>query len=201
MKRFTQMNEIHDECENEKYIIEQQVFKPTFQTRTNYEFLGQEEGDIITVLIDKSKNEIVMSDSVMEKRTNRDFVSEANGDVLVGGLGLGMIILAIQDKADVKSITIVEIDSVLRDLVMTGLKDKFNDKVEIIINDINHFIPTKKYDTIYCDIWNDVSDCNWDEMKSLTQKFKHSVNRENELSSLNHWRKKDTRNMYHHRRY
>ena len=51
--------------------------------------------------------ECVMSDTSMEKRTNMDFCCNAYGDVLVGGLGIGMIILAIQDKPEVKSITVI----------------------------------------------------------------------------------------------
>nr|DAO26089.1 MAG TPA: hypothetical protein [Bacteriophage sp.]DAW88763.1 MAG TPA: hypothetical protein [Bacteriophage sp.] len=43
----------------------------------------------------------VMSDTPMEKETNRDFVHNAHGNVLIGGLGIGLIILAIQNKEDV----------------------------------------------------------------------------------------------------
>lgn len=50
----------------------------------------------------------VMSNTNMEKRTNMDFCCNAHGDVLIGGLGIGMIILAIQDKSEVKSITVIE---------------------------------------------------------------------------------------------
>mgnify|MGYP000786328328 FL=1 len=42
-----------------------------------------------------------MSDTPMEKETNRDFVHNAHGNVLIGGLGIGLIILAIQNKEDV----------------------------------------------------------------------------------------------------
>jgi len=39
--------------------------------------------------------EVVMSDTDMEKRTNARFVANAHGNVLIGGLGIGMILLAI----------------------------------------------------------------------------------------------------------
>ena len=37
-----------------------------------------------------------------------DFCCYAHGDMLIGGLGIGMIILAIQDNPEVKSITVIE---------------------------------------------------------------------------------------------
>jgi len=192
---FTDMNTIYNARECGGYKIKQVTYTPKFFHYTSTEFMGQKEGDIITVLHDLEKGEIVMSDSMMERKTNTKFVKEVNGDVLIGGLGLGMIILAIQNKAIVKSITVVELDQILIDFIMEELSPHLNDKVSIVCCDINDFIPTKKYDTIYCDIWNDVSGDNWDEMKSLTKKFKYSVNRENPNSSLDHWRKKDMQRL------
>lgn len=52
--------------------------------------------------------ECVMSDTNMEKRTNSDFCINAHGDIIIGGLGIGMIIMAIQDKSEVNSITVIE---------------------------------------------------------------------------------------------
>lgn len=54
------------------------------------------------------RGSVVMSDTMMEKRTNREFCDEAHGDVLVGGLGIGMILMAIQDNPAVNSITVLE---------------------------------------------------------------------------------------------
>ena len=49
-----------------------------------------------------------MSDTNMEKRTNLEFVRNAYGNVVVGGLGIGLILMAIQDKEDVRTITVLE---------------------------------------------------------------------------------------------
>ena len=51
---------------------------------------------------------LLMSNTLMEKETNKNFVIKAHGNVLIGGLGIGMIILAIQDKLTVKKITVIE---------------------------------------------------------------------------------------------
>ena len=192
MKRYTELHKIHQECENERYKISHKVFKPDFRIMFDSEYRGQVEGDIVTTLFDKEKKETVMSDSVMEKRTNLSFVNSAKGDVLIGGLGLGMIILAIQDNPEVKSITVVEIDEQLRDLVMLGLKDKLNSKVEIIISDIKEYQTDKKFDTIYFDIWNKVTDSNFQDMYELKAKFLRNTSDENNISS---WRAIDVAYM------
>ena len=160
----------------------------------NPEIKGQLDQRIV-ILRDSEKREIVMSDSWMEQITNIDFIRKANGHVLIAGLGIGMIGLAIQDKTDVESITVVELQQGIYDLVMPTLTKHFNDKVKVVIGDIHDFNPEIKYDTIYCDIWNDICGDNWNEMKDLTKKFKYQVNRTNKRCSLGHWRKIDTFKM------
>ena len=78
--------------------------------------------------------ECVMSDTDMEKRTNLDFCTNAHGDIIIGGLGIGMIIMAIQDKPEVNSITIIEKNQEVIDIVASQLN--LNDKVNIICDDV-----------------------------------------------------------------
>ena len=116
--------------------------------------------------------ECVMSDTSMEKRTNFDFVHHAYGDVLIGGLGIGMIVLAIQDKPEVKSITIIEKNKEVINLVASQLD--FNEKVKIICADVFEWKPKMgtKYDVSYMDIWNWVNrDVYEKEMKPLKRKY------------------------------
>jgi spermidine synthase len=129
---------------------------------------GISEGKYVRLLY---KNEVVMSDTNMEKRTNYDFVSKAHGDVLIGGLGIGMIVMAIQDKKEVKSITIIEKSKEVIDLVKPNLP--FNNKVKIIQEDIFSFKTKEKYDCIYLDIWNWVNSSIYkEEMKPLKAKYR-----------------------------
>lgn len=119
-------------------------------------------------------NSLVMSDTQMEKRTNRDFCLSAHGAVLIGGLGIGMIVLAIQDKDCVESITIIEKYQDVIDLVAPQLPT--NKKVQIICADVFDWKPPKgtRYDCIYMDIWNYVNKNIWDkEMKPLKMKWGH----------------------------
>lgn len=166
------MTEVHPEAESKsgRYEIKHiDVTEPDdFAKVTNPEYLGQKDQHVC-VLRDNSKREIVMSDSWMEQDTNIATVRGAKGHVLVGGLGIGMILLAMQDRVEIESITVVEIDQELHDFIVPNLK--LNGKVNIVISDINDFVPDKKYDYVYCDIWNDISGDNFDEMCKLNTKF------------------------------
>ena len=89
----------------------------------------------------------VMSDTDMEQRTNLRFCLKAHGDIVVGGLGIGMIIMAIQDKPEVKS---------------------------IICADVFEWKPERgvKYDMAYMDIWNWINeDVYKKEMQPLKRKY------------------------------
>jgi len=194
---YKDINGIFTERQSENYKIEKKVFRSDFFTMGNPEFNGQIDGDKITVLTDTSRDEIIMSNSVMEKRTNTDFVTRANGDVLIAGLGLGLIILAIQDKPEVKSITIVEISEELKDFILEELEEHLNYKVKIVISDINTFEPSQKYDVIYFDIWNNTSGGNWDNMRYLDDSFHLQINRKNKNSFMDSWRKKETMEFYY----
>lgn len=98
------------------------------------------------------QEEVVMSNTNMEKRTNMDFVNNAHGDVLIGGLGIGMVVLAAQDKSEVQSITVVEKHQEVIDIVASQLP--LNGKVSIILGDVETYVPEKRFNCIYLDIWN-----------------------------------------------
>lgn len=127
------------------------------------------------------RGEVVMSDTYMEKRTNISFCANAYGDVLIGGLGIGMIIMAIQDDEGVKSITVLEKHQEVIDMITAQLP--FNDKVKIICADVFKWKPEKgqKFDCIYMDIWNYVnSDTYQYEMKPLKRKYGHYLKNKDE---------------------
>lgn len=113
----------------------------------------------------------VMSDTPMEKETNRDFVRNAHGNVLIGGLGIGLIILAIQDKEDVKQITVVEKNREVIELV--GKQLPLNQKVNIVNDDVFEYKPLLKYNTIYIDIWNYINEDVYNkQMKPLINRYR-----------------------------
>lgn len=117
------------------------------------------------------RGEVVMSNTDMEKRTNSSFVINAHGNVLIGGLGIGLIVLAIQDKEDVKKITVVEKNAEVIELV--GNQLPLNSKVDIVHDDVFEYKPLFKYNTIYMDIWNYInSDIYNQQMKPLISRYR-----------------------------
>lgn len=115
--------------------------------------------------------ECVMSNTEMEKRTNAEFVRKAHGNVLIGGLGIGLILLAIQDKPAVESITVVEKYEEVIQLVADQLP--LNDKVSIVRGDVFIYKPTQKFNTIYMDIWSYINtDVYEKSMKPLMTKYR-----------------------------
>lgn len=115
--------------------------------------------------------EVVMSDTDMEKRTNARFVANAHGNVLIGGLGIGMILLAIQDKSDVEKIIVVEKSEEVISLVKDQLP--LNSKVEIVHADVWEYVPSCKFNTIYMDIWNFINtDAYKGSMKPLLSRYR-----------------------------
>jgi predicted membrane-bound spermidine synthase len=132
--------------------------------------------------------ELMMSDTPMERRSNADFVQVANGRVFIAGLGLGMIINAILDKEEVTEVVVIEKYQDVIDLVAP----KFNNpKLKIICADIFEYLPEKKekFDTIYFDIWADITTENLKEIKILHNKYKNFLNRKNDNCYMESWLK------------
>jgi len=140
--------------------------------------------------------ECVMSNTSMEKRTNARFVMDAHGSVFIAGLGIGLIVLAIQDKAEVTSIIILEKFPEVIELVAKQLP--LNDKVKIIQGDVfdYEFAKGTKFDCLYFDIWNYVNSDVYKEMQLLKKKyrrFKRSP-RENPSSFMKCWAEYEAKN-------
>jgi hypothetical protein len=79
-------------------------------------------------------------------------IDEANGHVLVGGLGLGYCVQKMANKKSVKWVTVVEKSAEVIKLVAPYLK---KDNVEVIHDDLYDYLKkTKnKFDYCYYDIW------------------------------------------------
>jgi spermidine synthase len=95
------------------------------KSKGQYDIVKQESH---TILLENLQ--VIMSDSNYEKMANYNFIENVTGDVLIAGLGLGLIIKAIEDKSDVSSITVIEISPDIIDMV--EIESNFNSKVTII---------------------------------------------------------------------
>ncbi len=117
--------------------------------------------------------EIVMSDTWLERFTNQDILREARGDVLLAGLGIGLIIAGIIDKVD--SLTVVEIEPDVIALVEQSLRGWLGDnnsKLVVVSADILTYEPQQKFDAIYFDIWESICGDNYEETKTLHKRFR-----------------------------
>ena len=114
---------------------------------------------------------LVMSDTSMEHRTNWGVVRAARGNVLIAGLGLGMILHPILAKPEVLSVTVVEkypdVIALIGPTVQHG-------KLTIVEGDIYDWKPAKgtKYDVLYFDIWADQSTDDLEDMRKLHCRFR-----------------------------
>lgn len=136
----------------------------------------------------------MMSDTPMERNTNSSFLNSAHGDVLIFGLGLGLIIFPLLNDEHINSITVIELYQDLIDIVHPILNDfDVEKKLKVIQGDCFEYHKSiskdKKYDCIYGDIWIDICTENYGEMKILNNKYKNKLNRNNPKSFINHWLK------------
>lgn len=117
---------------------------------------------------------LMMSDTDMEKSTNCDFVANAHGDVMIAGLGIGLILHNLEPKVktgEVKSITVYEKYQDVIDLIAPYYQHL---PLTIKCVDILEYKPPKgeTYDTIYFDIWPSISTDNLDDIKMLHNRWK-----------------------------
>ncbi len=130
--------------------------------------------------------ELMMSDTPHEVSTNYDIVARAHGDVLIGGLGLGMVVdrilgpprltdYARRRAGRVRSLTVVEKSPDVIRLIGDQLKRKrYGGRLTIVEGDIFDWRPEKgvKYDAIYFDIWPTICTDNLEQIARLHQAFK-----------------------------
>ena len=152
------------------------------------------KSDFPYVRLYKKGDGIMMSDTPMERNTNESFIHKANGDVLIFGLGLGLVILPLLKKENVRSILVVELYQDLIDVILPILKESDSEnKLSVIQGDCfeihNVIDKQRKFDCVYGDIWIDINTDNYEEMKTLTKNWKSRINRSNPDSFIDHWLK------------
>jgi len=134
---------------------------------------------------------MVMSDTQMERRSNYEVVRMAKGDVLIAGLGLGMVLVPILAKDEVTSVTVIEMSQDAIDLVEPHIRKALGDKADkltVICSDIFEWKPPRgaRWDTIYFDIWTDLCTDNLKEMTKLHRRF---ARRKNPGGWMDSWEK------------
>lgn len=146
------------------------------------------EGDYVKLVINGT---LYMSDTRMERTSNREFCDKANGSVMIAGLGIGLILHNIRESVrsgKVTKITIFEKYQDVIDMVAPYYQDL---PITYVNADILEYKPAKGevYDTIYFDIWPDINTDNLSEIRVLHNRWKNHLNKSNPECYMNSWMK------------
>lgn len=122
---------------------------------------------------------LVMSDTPDEMRDHIGAVHQATGQVLIVGLGIGMVVQACLEKKDgqsnhaVDKVTVIEKSEDVIRLVGGHYRKKYGDRIEIIQADIFEWTPPKgaRWDAAWFDIWDSLCSDNLESMTKLKRKF------------------------------
>lgn len=141
--------------------------------------------------------ELMMTTTNMERRTNAEFVRRAHGKVLVAGLGLGMVLKALEKKPEVKRVVVLEKSRDVIDAVWLRLK--LDSRFRVSCTDALKEIPNQKtmgkFDVIYFDIWPTICAENWAEAKIMRKNFRKLLNKENPEHWMGTWREESIKRM------
>lgn len=138
---------------------------------------------------------VMMSDTPMERLTNLDIIRVSTGDVLIAGLGIGMVLWPLLNKEEVESITVIELQPEIIKMIepiFTPLADEKGIELKIICDSVFDWKIPKgaMWNTIYFDIWDDICGDHYDEMKVLHRRFSR---RRPVGGWIGSWRKSDMR--------
>lgn len=133
----------------------------------------------------------MMSDTPMERRTNTRLLKDAHGDVLIGGLGIGMLPAALlrTDRPThraIRSVTVLELESDVIRLVAPHLRDP---RLTVVQADVFTWTPPEGalYDTIYWDIWPEITDDNLPGMQQLHRRYLPYLRADNPRATMESW--------------
>lgn len=131
---------------------------------------------------------LMMSDTMNEQRTCSGVVWNAHGRVLIAGLGMGWILHPILSKPEVTEVVVIEKSADVIKAISPSLA-QYGNRIKIICADIFEWRPAKgeKFDTIWFDIWPDVSTDDLKEMAKLNRAFARTLNRENPKAWRGAW--------------
>lgn len=141
---------------------------------------------------------VMMSDTPYEIRSSMEFIKKARGKVLVAGLGLGATLVPVLAKKTVTHVTVLEKNWDVIKLVKPHLtKLPGGEKLCVLNTDARVWKPTKgpyqkvfdrdavpvrqwkaPYDTVWLDIWPDISVRNLSEMKRMKSRYKRFLKKQ-----------------------
>ncbi len=123
-------------------------------------------------------NRLYMTDAEFERKTNAEFMREAHGDVLIAGLGIGLILDPLFARC--KSVTVIE-----KNADVIALIAPHYPQATVIHGDILSWEPPagSSWDTIYFDIWPGISSSDVAEGRKLERRFKKYLREDGYMQS------------------
>ena len=118
-----------------------------------YLSMKNETHDSHTVLLKAGCDMPIMQDSEAEYNEHQWLWDNATGDVLIGGLGLGMVHQPLIDNPNVTSVTIVELEQDVVDLVWDDCEK--DETFSVVMADFETWTPPEgsSFDTVWGDTW------------------------------------------------
>jgi hypothetical protein len=108
----------------------------------------------ITVNVLKVDGEDTMLDDPLHYHGMRLLAEASSGRVLTAGLGLGLYTIFLQQNPKVSSVTVVELNRDVRNLIYPMIEKYIAKPTEIVIDDIMNWVKkARDFDTIMLDIW------------------------------------------------
>jgi hypothetical protein len=143
------------ECESENLALVKMVLPEGGMLELSGSSRCDFDADVtFTVLRKKDTCKTVwMSDTPFEARSNASAIKHAEGNVLVAGLGIGYVLLKMVAKKKVTSITVIEENKELIDLILPHLEPHLKGKVKVINKDIYKYKTKRIFDFCWFDIW------------------------------------------------
>jgi len=111
---------------------------------------------------------LVMSDTPDEISDHLPFTHKSSGDILIAGLGLGMVASACIKRNQVNSVTVVEINPDVIALV----KPHLDKRIRIVQADANTYKPDQIFDMVWLDIWDTLCSDNFKQMHDLKMHYR-----------------------------
>jgi len=120
--------------------------------------------------------EVVMSDTMDEILDHFEAYRQSclrGGNILIHGLGLGMITSAICELPHVNHVTVVEVEGDVIDLVAPTLLSRY-DNLTIVEEDSLTWTPVRgsRFQVVWHDIWTNIDSNNLPQMRLLHERYR-----------------------------
>jgi len=113
-----------------------------------------------------------------EIEDQKEIASQAFGNVLVAGYGLGLVQKYLLDNPQVQSILTVEILPDVLDVCREKYGELFGD---VVICDFYDFASQKKFDVVIGDVWESVSKCHLDDYVRFKKKAEEFLKQDGKI--------------------